>query len=82
MVRLTEAEVLEALLDAQKQRAVPIPAVTTREYAKARNISILVAREELRSMQAEGKAEVVRIRSVRLDGLETVVPAWRLKEVQ
>ena len=55
--------------------------VTTTEYAEARGIGILKARAEIRTLLVNGEAIAVQVRRKRMDGLDTVVSGYRLKEV-
>lgn len=79
---VTEADILDAIRAAiEKHRNGGEPGVTTNEYAEARGIGVLKARAEIRTLLVTGEAVVVQVRRRRMDGLDTLVPGYRLKEV-
>jgi len=79
MAKITENEWLSELqrLEAAQKSSVD-GALTTRELCNALRMSSQRAQRLIRQLKEEGRIEVVRRKEMRIDGISTLVPAYRL----
>lgn len=78
-MNVTENELLDALREALLPTVGTDDALTGPELQAKLGKSDDVVRRALRVAMAEGRCEVVKVTRVRLDGIPTRVPGYRLK---
>ena len=78
MEAMTEAALLEALRAAMDAGEDDGGAMTADELTQKMECNIDTVRKRVKALIATGRAECVRVRRMRIDGLIQRVPAYRL----
>lgn len=74
-VRITEAELLDALTSASE---APADAMTAVELCAATGISNLLLKRALKRLASDGRLLSHRVKRTRIDGMVTSVPAYTI----
>ena len=78
-IELTEQDLIEALTAAGAATDGPAGAVSVWELSRKTGHSCRWVREQLKRLELEGRLEVTRRASHRLDGQPCTTPVYRLK---
>lgn len=79
MEAVTQNDLLEALRQALERAPDNSGALTCLEIARETGWDIKSARERIRAMIHDGRAECIRVSRKRIDGVMQMTPAYRLK---
>lgn len=80
MQDLTENELLAALREAQEAQEDPEGAFSKRELMEIFDLSDEPTRDRIRMLVNAGRMECVKVRRVRMDGVQQTIPGYRLVE--
>lgn len=82
MIRITEAEVIDAVREAAVMPDAPPGALTAAQMAKNLGLSRDGVKRALAKLRDSGRLEVYRIRQTDTTGRAQLVPAYRVKPLK